>query len=94
MLENNWFYVITKQLVISINAPFSRLLPPPNSISKCYPQCQKWKEAPLNLQWLATLALPHLPLLVPCLFPAPLPSLAIPTQEVKNTSGLPCIRDQ
>lgn len=63
-------------------------------ISKSYLHCQKWKGAPLNLQWLATLALPHLPPLVPCLFPAPPLSLAIPTQEVKNTSEHPCIRDQ
>lgn len=65
-----------------------------HSISKSYPQCQKWNGGPLNLQWLATLALPHQPPLVLCLSPAPPPSLAIPTQEVKNTSELPCIRDQ
>uniref|UniRef100_A0A8D0AV51 Cold shock domain-containing protein E1 n=1 Tax=Sander lucioperca TaxID=283035 RepID=A0A8D0AV51_SANLU len=67
---------------------FSKLLPPPNSISKSIPQCQKWKEAPLNLQWLATLALPHLPLLVPCLSPAPPQSLAIPTQEMSFDPGM------
>lgn len=65
-----------------------------HSISKSYPQCQKWKGAPLNHQWLAALALPHQPPLVPCLSPAPPPSLVILTQEAKNTSELPCIRDQ
>lgn len=104
--DNNWFCMITtweiwirfiwrkEKKVKHWLCSFSKLLPPPNSRYKSYPQCQKWKEAHLNLQWLATLALPHLPLLVPCLSPAPPPSLAIPTQEVKNTSGLLYIRDQ
>lgn len=73
---------------------FQKSLPPPNSIPKSSPQCQKWREAPPNPQWLAALALADLPPPAPCPSLAPLPSPAIPTQGVKNTNGPPCIRDQ